>query len=200
MKYTPVVPDTDRKRLVSMVRGIVFCATPHRGSAFANAATILGKFFGGSQQHVDEMRANAEPLDHLHDEFIEWHRNHPVPIESYAENIGLFRKRWWWRPLPLGLVVPRASANPSIAGHAVRDVDDDHLTLVKPKNDRHDVYAGVLRFITTTLPPGVTATSKNVTIEPLPRNSGIPKEGTTEFLKLLTSGNVPGFDGITCDL
>lgn len=139
--------DADRKRLVSMIRGIVFCATPHRGSAFADAAGVLGQFLGGSQDHVNEMRANAEPLDILHDQFIEWHRTHPIPIDSYAENVGLFRTRSFFRPLPLGLVVPRASANPGLAGHTVRDVDDDHLTLVKPSSRKHDVYAGVLRFI-----------------------------------------------------
>ena len=42
----------------------------------------------------------------------EWHRNHSIPVLSYAENVGLYKARWYWRPLPLGLVVPRASANP----------------------------------------------------------------------------------------
>ena len=70
---------------------------------------------GGRQSHVQEMRANAQPLDILHDEFIEWHRNHSIPVLSYAENVGLYKARWYWRPLPLGLVVPRASANPGIA-------------------------------------------------------------------------------------
>jgi tetratricopeptide (TPR) repeat protein len=139
--------DRDRKQIASMVRGIAFCGTPHRGSAFANAAGILGAFFGGSQNHVDEMRANAEPLDFLHDEFIEWHRRNPVPVESYAENIGLFRKRWFRRPLPLGVVVPRASANPNITGYPVHDADDDHLTLVKPADRKHVVFAGALRFV-----------------------------------------------------
>jgi tetratricopeptide (TPR) repeat protein len=144
--------DADRKRIVGMIRCIVFCATPHRGSAFADAAGVLGAFFGGSQDHVDEMRANAEPLDILHDEFIEWHRVHQVPVLSYAENVGLFRARkWFLRAVPLGLAVPRASANPGIAGHTVRDVDDDHLTIVKPRDRKHDVYAGVLRFIRESL-------------------------------------------------
>jgi triacylglycerol esterase/lipase EstA (alpha/beta hydrolase family) len=35
--------DLDRKRIVSVIRGIVFCATPHRGSAFADAAGVLGR-------------------------------------------------------------------------------------------------------------------------------------------------------------
>lgn len=76
-----------------------------------------------------------------------------MPVESYAENVGLFRTRWFRRPLPLPLVVPRASANPGIADHTVRDVDDDHLTLVTPRNRQHDVYAGVLRFIRNALAP-----------------------------------------------
>ncbi|HKP03709.1 MAG TPA: ATP-binding protein [Chthoniobacterales bacterium] len=139
--------DTDRKRLVSVIRGIVFCAVPHKGSAFADAAGVLGRFFGGSQAHVNEMRANAESLDILHDEFIEWHHHHPIPIDSYAESVGLFRGRWWWRPLALGLVVPRASANPGIAGYTIHDVDDDHLSIVKPRDAKHDVCAGVLRFV-----------------------------------------------------
>ena len=72
---------------------------------------------------------------------------------GYAESVGLFRRRWLLRPLPLGLVVPRASANPGIAGHTVYDVDDDHLTLVKPPNRQHDVYAGVLRQIADGVAP-----------------------------------------------
>ena len=65
-----ILADADRKRLVSVIRGIVFCATPHRGSAFADAASVLGAFFGGSQDHVSEMRADAEPLDFLHDQLL----------------------------------------------------------------------------------------------------------------------------------
>src|SRR5262245_33146499 len=46
------LPDRDRKRLVTMVRAIVFCGTPHRGSAVADAAERLTTFFGGTQDHV----------------------------------------------------------------------------------------------------------------------------------------------------
>lgn len=139
--------DDERKRLAQMVRGIVFCGTPHRGSEFADAAVILGKVLGGAQAHVDEMRANAESLDLLHERFIEWQRKSRVPIDSYAENNGLYRAGILGRLLPLGLVVPRASANTGIAGHSLRDIDADHLTLVKPRHRQSDVYAGTLRFI-----------------------------------------------------
>lgn len=165
------LPDADRQRIVSMLRGIVFCATPHRGSHFADMAEVLlahahnvlaavgrrllGQWLGGLccrcvvklQPHVREMRSNAEQLDILHDEFVEWNRRHRVAIESYAENMGLLCKWWRFPPLRLPLVVPRASANPNVEGHSVRDVDEDHLTLVKPRSQKCHVYAGVLRFL-----------------------------------------------------
>src|ERR1039458_8505127 len=104
-----------------MVRGIVFCGTPHRGSDFANAAEFLGRYFGGSQPHVREMRKNAYPLDMLHDKFIAWQSKQRVPVASYAESKRLFRKWWpvpWFRSR---LVVPHASANPGIARQIFHD-------------------------------------------------------------------------------
>jgi len=142
-----MLPGDDRKRIVGWIRGIVFCGTPHRGSGFADAAHVFGILGGGSQAHVDEMCANAEKLDLLQDKFIEWHRHHPVPIVSYAENQKLLLTRWLFFPTDYGIVVPRASANPGIPGCEIHDSDDDHLTLVKPRNRQHDVYAGVLRFL-----------------------------------------------------
>ncbi|MFA6564187.1 MAG: hypothetical protein WCV00_19950 [Verrucomicrobiia bacterium] len=157
-----MLPGEDRKRIVSCIRGIVFCGTPHRGAAFADAAHVFGLLGGGSQTHVDEMRANAEKLDLLHDKFIEWHRQHPVPIESYAENQKLMLTHWFFFATDYGVVVPRASANPGIAGCEIHDSDDDHLTLVKPRDAQHNVYAGVSRFIEKALKPASPPTPPTV--------------------------------------
>lgn len=141
--------DSARKRLAAAIRGVVFCGTPHRGSAFASAVGVLG----ASQRHVKEMEANVEQLDLLHDQFLAWYQHNPIAIESYAESIGLGRTNWYGRALPLGLVVNRSSANPNIG--TIHDVDADHLALVKPTPDIpavYDlVYRGVLRFIETVL-------------------------------------------------
>ncbi len=149
--------DPARKRLVENIRGIVFCGTPHRGSAFASAAGVLANFFGGSQDHVKEMEANAEPLDLLHDHFLAWQRERNIPVETYAESLGLFRKTWWGRSVPLGLVVSRASANPGIG--VIHDVDADHLNLVKPSPAvpaiHNLIYRGVLRFVNDSLAPAL---------------------------------------------
>ena len=137
--------DRTRSQLVEQIHGIVFCATPHRGSDLAAAARVLTLFLGGSQAHLREMAANAEPLDLLHDQFLEWHRRNPISVESYVESIGLFRKRWYWRAVPLGMVVPRASANSGIG--VIHDVDADHLTLVKPCPQVQAIYGIVYKGV-----------------------------------------------------
>lgn len=147
--------DDDRKRIALAVKGIVFCATPHRGSAYASSLKALGRYYSKPQNHVAEMAANEEAIDHLHDRFVEWHRKNYISLDTYAESRGLFQKSFFARLFfPIGLIVERASANPGIPGFAARDVDEDHLSIVKPKNRGSDVYAGVLRFIRTTLKLG----------------------------------------------
>ena len=169
--------DPSRKQLVANIRGIVFCGTPHKGSSLASAAGLLGRYFGGlgtacgglagwaigdwigrligTQPHVKEMEANAEPLDLLHDHFLEWHRTNPIAIESYAENQQLTRRIKILGSLQLGQVVARHSANTGIG--LIHDVDADHLTLVKPPPAPHTintmVFLGVNKFINDTLPP-----------------------------------------------
>lgn len=147
--------DSSRKQLAQMTKGVVFCATPHRGSSYATAARALGKLTGGIQKHVFEMQANSESIDLLHDKFVEWHRRNNIHLSCYAENVGLLRKGWFGRSIPLGLVVPRASANIGVPDCPINDVDDDHLTIVKPKNRKHDVYAGVRRFIESIVGGGI---------------------------------------------
>lgn len=177
------LPDPDRKKIGAKTAGIVFCATPHRGSQLADAAGILCEVIGGSQDHVEEMRANAEPLDILHDEFVEWQSRAHAKIESYAENFGIGRRTWLGRVVRLPLVVPRASANPGIAGHSVRDVDEDHLSIVKPSGRGHDVFAGVLRFIKEVLAdprePTAPQESRSAPAE-LVRSSSAARAGGTQ--------------------
>ncbi|VVQ26479.1 hypothetical protein PS928_06641 [Pseudomonas fluorescens] len=179
-----VQADRGRKRVAGSTRGIVFCATPHRGSDFATAATRLGIFLGGAQEHLQEMQSGSEQLDILHDQFVEWQRTHAVPVRSYAENIGLFRKNFFFRIVPIGLVVPRDSANPNIAGHTVFDVDEDHFSIVKPKNGKSDVYAGVLRFVRDCIEvqkPALNARAK------LPEKIALPTAVAGDLLAILAS-------------
>jgi len=196
------LPGEDRKRIVSHIRGIVFCGTPHRGAAFADAARVFGILGGGSQAHVAEMRANAERLDLLHDKFIEWHHRNPNPVSivSYAESKKLSLTRWIFFPTDYGVVVPRASANPGIQGCDIHDSDDDHLTLVKPTRRTGDVYSGVLRFIIKVLTPtsarAATATDPipTVAVSPARRQSDGASTKTVTTIEFIMDHPVSDFD------
>jgi hypothetical protein len=179
--------DQDRKRITRHTCGIVFCATPHRGSDYASAAVQLGKFLG-MQVHLQEMQAGAEPLDILHDGFVEWQRQTSVPVCSYAENQGLLVSGFLGNSSRLGLVVPRASANPNIAGHTVRDVDEDHLSIVKPRSRKSDVYGGVLRFIKECLAreaPAAASSSASAAPVPVQAAAGVTAGGVSDTLATL---------------
>lgn len=145
MMVRAVFGSLEHKRLVSAVRGIVFCGTPHRGSAFVSAAKLLQRFLR-TQEHVRQMELGGAGLDELHDDFVAWREQTGVLIETYAERRNVFQKKWW-KSVPLGLIVPTASANPGIPQCECIPVDEDHVSLVKPKNRSSDVYAGVFRFI-----------------------------------------------------
>lgn len=146
------------RALAPAVKGMVFCATPHLGADYASLARTLSKALGGAQKHVRQMQKDSEYLNDLHNNFISWRSRHNrFLVESYIENIPLMHKRWWWRPLPLGLVVNQASGDPKIEGAAVYSVDEDHSTITKPRSRDHDVYGGVIKFIDRALAAAAAA-------------------------------------------
>lgn len=146
------------EKLISHVRGIVFCGTPHAGSAFASAASVLGSFLNvaGIQNHVKEMARDQEPLNQMHDRFFGWHRKTSIAIQTYAESRSMFRNNLFGKLIDLGQVVPLTSANTGLGDSPV-DVDADHLDLVKPDPGNKPlfdtVFLGVRRFIQETLAP-----------------------------------------------
>lgn len=159
-----LTPNKRFKSLVSKVRGIVFCGTPHLGSDYAKYANTLTRYFsrgfewlitmfgwnfGGlianwledvlkPQQHVADMANSSVALTELNSDFIQWCRVNPVEIESYAESQGLLTKTWLGRALNLGIVVPDSSSK--IGFGVAYDVDCDHVDLVKLTPSRKPVY------------------------------------------------------------
>ncbi len=175
----------EHQRLADQIQGIVFCGTPHRGSALASAARLLSEHSSAlvvalspwigwtagvflsrlvkPQAHLREMAANAEPLDLLHDQFLGWWRSTETPVKTFVESRELTAPGFWGRLVSLGMVVPRASANTST--DRPTDVDADHLAMVKPAKNgviHNLVYVGTRSFIQDCLkrcaPPPVPLT------------------------------------------
>ena len=104
----------DLKLIASAIRGMVFCGTPHRGSAVATAASIIG---GLSDRQVSELKLNTDRLNRAHQDFLAWHQTRrDIAVQTYFETRGIaYRHRW----LPVGrrtLVVSQTSADTGIVG------------------------------------------------------------------------------------
>ncbi|MFL6520398.1 MAG: alpha/beta fold hydrolase [Chthoniobacterales bacterium] len=142
--------DSAWARLVSNIAGIVFCGTPHRGSDVALMARHLATILR-TQDHIRDMASGVRHLERLHSHFVEWQGETQVPIEAYAERLGMTRENIWLRWLTKLLIVSPGSADPQIKGCRCIPCNNHHTGLVKPANRDHDVYSGVLKFINTHL-------------------------------------------------
>jgi tetratricopeptide (TPR) repeat protein/triacylglycerol esterase/lipase EstA (alpha/beta hydrolase family) len=138
--------DKDIQLIASQVRGLVFCGTPHRGSAIANAARVLGNL---TDRLVRQLEGNSDELNRAHRQFLAWHHSvqPTVEVQTYFETRGFaYRFRW----LPVGrrlLVVSQTSADTGIVGAPMYPVAANHQELVKPSSRDSEIYGGVKRFL-----------------------------------------------------
>jgi hypothetical protein len=139
-------PKTDRKSIIDNTCGIVFCATPHRGTELVNAAKKLARLFINIGGYIDEMEKDSERQDILHSQFIKWMAEQKVTTQCYAETMAL-KKSFLRIKFPLGIVVDRKSAGLANGEDAYEINGVDHVNIVKPEHKEHDVYKGVLRFV-----------------------------------------------------
>ena len=159
----------DWARIVKAVRGIVFLGTPHHGSHMATVAKGFAVLLR-TQEHLQQMKFSGKALDQLHKRFMKWRDETGCCVEAYVETRGITRSGGFGfkRCLPSVVVVPDISGDPKLQRCDCYRVGADHIMLVKPSNVEHDVYAGVLRFITKTLasnePSAIGTTTRKLSV------------------------------------
>jgi hypothetical protein len=121
--------------LAQSIRGVVFIATPHDGSAVARALHRL-QILRPSEAIVD-LRANAGRLERLGDRYRDF------AAQSAIEHHVLYETR-----RTFGVwIVQQSSANPGLPGvHPVGIDGANHLNIVKPASRTGQVYVSVLAF------------------------------------------------------
>lgn len=122
--------------------GIAFISTPHAGAQLASwmkHATLLRPSVS-----LDELSAHGPQLRDLNS----WYRNRSQGIKTLV-----FCEK---KPTMGVVVVDESSADPGIVGAVPIPLDEDHLSIVKPKSRKALLYSQVRLFIKKLATKGVT--------------------------------------------
>lgn len=128
--------NADYKQIADQTRGIVFLSTPHSGSNIANWINHLSILLRPTVT-LQELQAHQPGLRNLNLWFCNHEKTPQTKILIYYEKI----------PLNGLLVVDETSANPGIKGVIPIPMDDDHVTICKPKDKNAQVYLGVKKLV-----------------------------------------------------
>jgi len=162
----------EHKRLNDAVRAIIFCATPHQGSAAATSVrNVLSKLLS---KNVNELAFGDDALLDLNEWFRNWTLKHGVSVLAYYETkktSGL-------------MIVHKATANPNVVGCDPTAVDTDHIKICKPVTRESHLYVSVKSFIDN-LVTGLSSPAKLVTLHP------------TQLLALPSPQGVVGLPNLT---
>jgi len=107
-------------------KGVVFFATPHRGSNLAAWGSVLKQVFRASYS-LSELQPLTEKLSTLNSDFGELN----IPSYSFGES----------KKLPMvGLVVEDFSAKSGLPNEIFIPVDEDHFSICKPHTREAQTY------------------------------------------------------------
>jgi hypothetical protein len=132
-------PDPDWQAIAAQTRGVVFLATPHAGSRLANWVGWIP--FYRRTVTVQELEEHNPLLQDLG----RWYRNRHAKRGMKAAVFTEARKVKGVRVVHDG--------DPYLPGVEAVPLDDDHISITKPKSDKSQLYTGVRAFIRKCLPP-----------------------------------------------
>lgn len=138
------------REFLEKVRGVVFIATPHSGSSLASTLNAFQRILRVTSATRDLIKNDPTLRD-----LTIWHRN-------WSEHREDVRHRVFYETRPiLGMMtVGLDSADPGLANTRVVGIDEDHISICKPRDREHLIYASTLDFIRTNLPTGNNLTDQ----------------------------------------
>lgn len=111
------------ERFASLVQGILFLATPHRGADLAETLSKILKIYSGARPYVGDLHPTSRSIQSINEEF-----------PRYSDELQLFS---FYETLPMGfgvrksLVVPKESATLGYPNERTMYLDADHRGICK---------------------------------------------------------------------
>lgn len=120
------------KKISDQTQGLVFLATPHSGSLWANVVSLVG----GTTPNVVALNSGNDHVRHL----ALWYRNNAIQL---GYKTLAFYETFPTRKI---IVVDKASADPG-TGDELVPIDADHFSIAKPTSRDHLLYSSLKLFI-----------------------------------------------------
>jgi pimeloyl-ACP methyl ester carboxylesterase len=131
-------------------RGIAFIATPHAGADLAGFAE-LARLVLRTNEQVAELRAHHPRLRELHAWFLKFQSDQHIVCRTFCETREL-KPGMLGLSLPKGIViVDQTSAEPHVPGEVAIPLDEDHVSICKPRDRSAPLYKSLKRFIADVL-------------------------------------------------
>lgn len=150
-------PNPDLQAIARRTVAVLFLATPHNGATLASMVNRFAAIFGPTTS----MRALQAHDPHLRD-LYHWYRNHalrsPIETVTYFEgrDVAGFR------------IVDETSSQPGVGDEPVM-LDEDHLSIAKPRSADDDVCVALARLIQATMREPLPSTGTSLPGAPQPR-------------------------------
>jgi pimeloyl-ACP methyl ester carboxylesterase len=149
------------ERVIGQVKGVVFIATPHKGSDLANLASWASLILRTNEQ-VGNMQNHDAHLRSLHQQFLAFCQNNPLSVRTYAETKPLLigKKVLGLRIGATKLVVDSDSSEPHVPHEIAIRLPEDHISICKIPNRNAQLYKSLVSYLREDIFPKYQTPSK----------------------------------------
>lgn len=125
--------DKDDNAILDNIAGVIFLATPHKGSALANALTQLGV----ASSVTKSLKSGTEPLKDLNEWYVQRAKDKSIHTKAFCEALKTNSL----------MVVPSTSAHPGTFDGDPIPVDKNHTDICKFEDREDATFLMIKKFI-----------------------------------------------------
>jgi pimeloyl-ACP methyl ester carboxylesterase len=147
------------ERVIGQVKGVVFIATPHKGSDLANLASWASLILRTNEQ-VGNMQNHDAHLRSLHQQFLAFYQKYPIKVRTYAETKPLAISKKFLLSSVKKLVVDPDSSEPHVPHEIAIRLPEDHISICKIPNKNAQLYKSLISYLREDIFPKYQTPSK----------------------------------------